>query len=96
MVEDLCVMSLRERSQTMGEVENKFRVLVKFPELPNEELEKQCKTLSNALRCSGQSGLNEQELALELQTFPDLPRCKMTNSELQDQFPTGEETEGFP
>lgn len=57
-------------------------MLVNFPNMPNEELKKQCDTLSKAMSCSGQSGLNGQELALELQTFPDLPKRKMTFIEL--------------
>lgn len=31
MVVDVCIVSLKERSQTMGEVGNKFSVLVNFP-----------------------------------------------------------------
>ncbi len=65
----------------MGEVEE-FDVLVTFPDLPKDELTKQCETLSNTLSCSRQSELDGRELALELQTFQDLPRAKMTTLDL--------------
>lgn len=75
-------MSLWERSQTLGEVEKKFHVPVNFPDLPNGELKKQCETLSNTMSCNGRSDLDGKELALGLQTFPDLPKHKMTTLEL--------------
>jgi len=82
VVVDVSITSLQERFQTLGEVEEKFGVLVNFPDLPNEELTKKCETLSNTLSCGGQSDLDGRELALEMQTFPDLPKAKMTTLEL--------------
>uniref|UniRef100_A0A672Y3A4 TTF-type domain-containing protein n=1 Tax=Sphaeramia orbicularis TaxID=375764 RepID=A0A672Y3A4_9TELE len=82
VVVDESIVSLQERSQALGEVEKKFSVLVNFPDLPSEELKKQCEILSNTLSCSGQSDLDGTELALELQAFPDLPEDKTTTLEL--------------
>lgn len=82
VVVDVCIASLQERFQTLGEVHNKFGVLVNFPDLPKEELEEQCETLSNTLSCSGQSDLDGKELAVEMQSFPDLPKANMTALEL--------------
>lgn len=46
-VVDVCTTSLQEHFQNKGEVEEK--VLVSFPKLTNEELTKQCQTLSSTL-----------------------------------------------
>ena len=82
VVVDVSIVSLQERFQTLGAVVKKFRVLVNFPDLPNEELKKQCEALGNTLSCSEQSDLDWKELALELENFPDLPKSKMTTFEL--------------
>lgn len=36
LVADVSIVLLREKSQTLGEVEKKFHVPVNFPDLPNE------------------------------------------------------------
>ena len=82
VVVDVFIVSLQERFQTLGAIVKKFRVLVNFPDLPNEELKKQCEALGNTLSCSEQSDLDWKELALELENFPDLPKSKMTTFEL--------------
>ena len=82
VVVDVSIVSLQKRFQTLGAVVKKFRVLVNFPDLPNEELKKQCEALGNTLSCSEQSDLDWKELALELENFPDLPKSKMTTFEL--------------
>lgn len=51
----------------MRNVAESFRL----PDLPTDELTKQCETL-----------LDGKELALEMQSFPHLPKANMTNLEL--------------
>ncbi len=51
-VDDVCVTSLQEHFQNLGEVEERFWVLVSFPKLTNDEVMKQCQTLSNTLSAS--------------------------------------------
>ena len=82
VVVDVSIVSLQERFQALGEVEKTFGVLVNFPELPNEDLRKQCETLSNTLSCNGQSDLDWEELTQELQSFPDMEKGKKTTFEL--------------
>lgn len=97
VVVDVSIAPLQERFQTLGEVEEKFGPLVNFPDLLSDELTKQCETLSNTLSCGGQSDLDGRELALEMQSFPELPKANMTNLELLTYFLlllTGEKTEG--
>ncbi|KAJ8406422.1 hypothetical protein AAFF_G00299960 [Aldrovandia affinis] len=73
---------LEERFQALDEVQGNFGVLINFPDLPDDELTKQCETLSNTLSCGGQSDLDGKELPLEMQSFPHLPKAKMTTLEL--------------
>ena len=47
VVVDVFIVSLQERFKILCEVENNFGVLVNFPDLPKEEVGKQCKTLNN-------------------------------------------------
>ncbi|XP_034055759.1 uncharacterized protein LOC117535419 [Gymnodraco acuticeps] len=82
MVVDVSIASLQERFKALGEVEEKFGVLLNFPDLPKEDLTKQCETLSNTLSWGGQSDLDKRELALEMQNFPALPKANMTTLEL--------------
>ncbi|KAK5881994.1 hypothetical protein CesoFtcFv8_020629 [Champsocephalus esox] len=49
MVVDVSIASLQERFKALGEVEEKFGVLLNFPDLTKEDLTKQCETLSNTL-----------------------------------------------
>ncbi|XP_034092482.1 uncharacterized protein LOC117559868 [Gymnodraco acuticeps] len=81
-VVDVCITSLNERFEHLEEVQAKFGVLVNFPELPRNELTKQCQTLSNTLSSGGQSDIDGKELALELMNFPTLPSPTMTTLEL--------------
>lgn len=81
MVVDVAI-ALPQKKFQAGEVEKTFSVLVNFSNLQNEDLPKQCETLSNTLSCCGQSDLEGRELALELQAFPDLPKTNMTTLEL--------------
>lgn len=86
--------SLQERFQGLGEVEEKFGVLVNFPDLSKEELTMQCQILSNTLNDGGQSEVDGREMALEMQNFPNVPQPNTTTLELLTFF-TEEETEGI-
>ncbi|KAL4008559.1 hypothetical protein ACER0C_002411 [Sarotherodon galilaeus] len=67
VVVDTAISSLDERFQNLGEVNDKFGVLLNFHNLQKEELLQQCQTL---------------KLAMEMQNFPPLPSKNMTNMEL--------------
>lgn len=82
VVVDLAILSLEERFKTMGEVKEKFRVLVNFPKRPNEELVQQCETLSTTLSNGEQSDIDGKQLVLEMRSFPDLPSSSMTTMEI--------------
>lgn len=86
VVVDVAVASLQERFKTLGDVEEKFGVLVNFPKLQEEELTKQCEALSQTLSCGGRSDPDGRELAKEMQNFPDLPKATTTTLELLTFF----------
>lgn len=65
----------------MCNVANKFSVL-KFPDLPTEELEKQTKYLCRTLTFGDQADLNDEELIVEIKYFPPWPKPKMAMLEL--------------
>ena len=71
-----------ERFQNLGEVNDKFGVLLNFPNMSKEELLEHCQTLSTALTHDGQPDIDGRELAVEMQKFPHLPSKNMTNMEL--------------
>ena len=66
----------------MSDVANKFSVLVNFPDLNADDLEKQAKDLCQTLTSGDKSDLNIEELIMELQSFPKWPKQKMTTFEL--------------
>lgn len=53
-----------------------------FPNLPEEELAKECEPLSNTLSHSDHKDVDWRELALELKNFPVLPKAGMTTMEI--------------
>ncbi|GAA6073826.1 zinc finger MYM-type protein 1-like [Tachysurus ichikawai] len=67
---------------TLGEVNDKFGVLLNFPNMSKEELSEHCQTLSTALSHDGQPDIDCRELVLEMQNVPHLPSKNMTNIEL--------------
>lgn len=71
---DTALSSLDERFQTLGDVNDKFGVLLNFPNMSKEELLEHCQTLSTALSHDGQPDIDE--LVLEMQNFPHLPSKK--------------------
>ncbi|XP_048870698.1 zinc finger MYM-type protein 1-like isoform X7 [Brienomyrus brachyistius] len=82
MVVDSTIAVLKERFQTLGDVENKFGILSNFQSLPHQDLIEQAEVLGHALSCGGQSDLDGRELAQELQDLPDLPSQTFTALEL--------------
>ena len=80
-VVDVCIMSMRERFQTMSHVKDNFGVLLDFPNLSTDDLFEQCRTLEKTLTNDGHRDVNGYELAFELQQFPDTPKS-MTSLEL--------------
>ncbi|XP_023696748.2 52 kDa repressor of the inhibitor of the protein kinase-like isoform X1 [Paramormyrops kingsleyae] len=73
MVVDSAIFAVKERFQTLGDVENKFGILSNFQSLPHQDLIEQAEALGHALSCGGQSDLDGRELAQELRDLPDLP-----------------------
>ncbi|XP_059182372.1 uncharacterized protein LOC131961119 [Centropristis striata] len=82
VVVDTATSSLDERFQNLGEVNDKFGVLLNFHNLQKEELLQQCKTLSTTLTHDSQPDINGTELAMEMQNFPPLPSKNITHMEL--------------
>ncbi|XP_036391745.1 uncharacterized protein LOC118782475 [Megalops cyprinoides] len=82
VVVDTAISSLDERFKNLGEVNNKFGVLLNFPNLEEEDLLQQCQTLSAALTHESQPDIDGTELAKEMQNFPPLPSKNVTNMEL--------------
>ncbi|KAK4303411.1 hypothetical protein Pmani_024561 [Petrolisthes manimaculis] len=81
-VVDVAVTSLRERTEMMSNVASKFSVLINFPGLSADELEKQAKDLCNTLKCGDHTDLDFEELIIEMQSFPQWPKQKMTTFDL--------------
>ncbi|XP_034044861.1 zinc finger MYM-type protein 1-like [Thalassophryne amazonica] len=80
-VVDMTIASLKERTE-ISDVSNIFHVLTNFPNLPPEEVKKQTKELCNTLTCGDHTDIEEQQLVMELQSFPTWPKPKMTVMEL--------------
>jgi len=76
------VVDTNQRFQTLGEVNDKFGVLLNFPNMSKEELLEHCQTLSTALSHYGQPDIDGRELVSEMLNFPHLPSKNMTNIEL--------------
>lgn len=96
VIVDASVTSLQERFKLLGDVEDKFGVLVNFPNLPEEELAKECETLSNTLSHGDHKDVDGRELALELKNFPVLPKAGMTTMEILNYLKEKKLEEVFP
>lgn len=81
-VVDVCIVSLRERTEMMSDVTKKFGVLISFPKMSLEELRQKTKDLCNTLTSGSQCDLNNGELILEMQYFPPMAKQNMTTLEL--------------
>lgn len=73
MLVDNALSSLDERFQSLEKVNDKFRVLLNFPKMKEEDILKHCQTLSTTLAHDGQSDIDGNELAMEFQNFPQFP-----------------------
>ncbi|KAK7921881.1 hypothetical protein WMY93_008783 [Mugilogobius chulae] len=81
-VVDVAVASLRERTEMMSDVASIFSVLITFPNLPENELEKQARDLANTLTSGEHSDFDAEQLIAEMLSFPTWPKQKMTAFEL--------------
>ena len=82
VVVDVANSALQERFVTLENVGEKFRVLLTFQSLSNEELTEKCEALSSMLHYEGHSDLDGRQLAHELKNLPDLPSKTITQLEL--------------
>ncbi|CAM4654085.1 unnamed protein product [Leuciscus chuanchicus] len=96
VIVDVSVTSLQERFKLLGDVEDKFGVLVNFPNWPEEELAKKCETLSNTLSHGDHKDVDGRELALELKNFPVLPKAGITKMEILNYLKEKKLEEVFP
>lgn len=69
---DTAISSFYERFQNLGEVNDKFGVLLNFPNI-QKELLLHCQTLSTALTHDSQPDIDGTEVAMEMHNFPQLP-----------------------
>lgn len=83
VVVDCGIQSLEDRFKSLGEVRDKFGVLLNFHHLDAGTLRDQCELLGDTLPCGEEADLDWRELAMEMQqSLPDLPKAEMTAMEL--------------
>ena len=93
VVVDTALSSLNERFQNMADVNDKFGVLLNFPNMSKEEQLQHCENLSAALTHDGEPDIDGRQLAVEMQNFPQLPSIKMSNMDLLTFLHDGRLTE---
>ncbi|XP_042212755.1 uncharacterized protein LOC121859856 [Homarus americanus] len=96
VVVDTAISSLNERFKTLGEVSEKFKVLLGFTDMSDKDIVDHCQTLSNTLTHEGHSDIDGRELAMELQSVPDLPSKRMTTMDFLTFLHEKKLTEVFP
>ncbi|XP_042203379.1 uncharacterized protein LOC121853377 [Homarus americanus] len=96
VVVDTAISSLNERFKTLGEVNEKFKVLLGFTDMSDKDIVDHCQTLSNRLTHEGHSDIDGRELAMELQSVPDLPSKRMTTMDFLTFLHEKKLTEVFP
>ncbi|XP_030225015.1 zinc finger MYM-type protein 1-like [Gadus morhua] len=96
VIVDASVTSLQERFKLLGDVQDKFGVLINFPNLTEEELAQECETLSNTLSQGDHKDFDGRELALELNNFQALPKAGMTTMEILNHLKEKKLEEVFP
>ncbi|XP_076058472.1 uncharacterized protein LOC143035422 [Oratosquilla oratoria] len=79
---DTAIQSLIDRLETLGEVRDRFRVLLNFQKLDDQALSNQCDNLSMTLSTGNVSDIDGKELAVEVKNLPSLPSDDMTALEL--------------
>lgn len=95
VVVDTALASLDERFQSLGEVNDKFGVLLNYLKMKEEEILKHCQNLSTALTHDGQPDVDGKELALEMQNFPKFP-SNLSNMQLLTFLHEKKLTEIYP
>lgn len=75
VVVDCSIQSLEDRFKSVGEIKDKFGVLLSFHKLDEEILKEQCAQL-------GKADIDWRELAMEMQRLPGLPEEVTTALEL--------------
>ncbi|XP_042216759.1 uncharacterized protein LOC121862522 [Homarus americanus] len=96
VVVDTAISSLNERFKTLGEVNEKFKVLLGFTDMSDKDIVDHCQTLSNTLTHEGHSDIVGREMAMELQSVPDLPSKRMTTMDFLTFLHEKKLTEVFP
>ena len=71
--------------ETLGKVKSRLWVLLNFPTLDDEALEKQCEELENTLRSGEEADIYGRELAMEIRNLPVTNR--ITAFELTELYP---------
>ncbi|XP_076047436.1 uncharacterized protein LOC143028971 [Oratosquilla oratoria] len=79
---DTAIQSLTDRFETLGEVRDRFGVLLNFQKLGDHALSNQCDNLSMTLCTGNVSDTDEEELVVEVKSLPSLPSDDMTALEL--------------
>ncbi|XP_034544579.1 zinc finger MYM-type protein 1-like [Notolabrus celidotus] len=82
VVVDTAIGSLKDRFETLGEVRDRFGVLLNFQKLDDQELCNQCDNLCGTLSSGDESDIDGKELAVEVKNLPRLPSDDMTALEL--------------
>lgn len=95
VVVDTAISSFVERFQNLGEVNDKFGMLLNFPNIQKEELLQHCQTLSTALTHDSQLDIGTEPV-MEIHNFPQLPSKNMTNMELLTFLHEKKLTEIYP
>ncbi|KAK0137692.1 Zinc finger MYM-type protein 1 [Merluccius polli] len=96
VIVDASVTSLQERFKLLSDVHDKFGVLVNFPNLLEEDVAKECETLSNTLSHGDHKDVDGRELALEMNNFPVLPKAGMTTITILNYLKEHKLEEVFP
>ncbi|XP_076049631.1 uncharacterized protein LOC143030365 [Oratosquilla oratoria] len=81
VVVDTAIQSLTDRFETLGEVRDRFGVLLNFQKLDDQALSNQCDlpmTLSNR----NVSDIDGKDMAVEVENLPSLPSDDITALEL--------------
>ncbi|XP_066963500.1 uncharacterized protein [Macrobrachium rosenbergii] len=82
VVVDTAIESLTDRFKTLGEVRDRFGVLLNFQKLDDQALSNQCDNLCMTLSTGNESDIDGKELAVEVKNFPRIPSDDMTALEL--------------
>ncbi|XP_066947130.1 uncharacterized protein [Macrobrachium rosenbergii] len=82
VVVDTAIESLTDRFKTLGEVRDRFGVLLSLQKLDDQALSNHCETLCMTLSTGNKSDIDGKELAVEVKNLPRLHSDDMTALEL--------------